>query len=283
MHTPPSDAAAGLLCYTSSPSPAITTRALRKVAHANRRLLGASRCCPHSPRGGRRGGGSRRRRLSAHLAGLARGPRGRWHGGLALLGRCGRRGGRGGATAAEDRRRRGGGGRGGGGGCCWRGALGNGALRPRQRHIGGARLGLATGRAEALLALVRSRSGFAAPGRCACSGRSGRASGTRSRRLAAASATGGGDALRWRALYVSRACPACLDAPGDFAARRSKHEAPLYLLCGACCRRESVIDKMRAAGATLDVTGVSGKPLYTQRGDRFVSEVAAAARRAGLG
>ena len=105
----------------------------------------------------------------------------------------------------------------------------------------------------------------------------------RSRRLAAASATGGGDALRWRALYVSRACPACLDAPGDFAARRSKHEAPLYLLCGACCRRESVIDKMRAAGATLDVTGVSGKPLYTQRGDRFVSEVAAAARRAGLG
>lgn len=82
--------------------------------------------------------------------------------------------------------------------------------------------------------------------------------------------------LKWRTLYLARCCRACLNRPGDYAVRRSKHDAPLCFLCSSCCKQNHVVRKLQREHATLDVTGLSGKILYTKNSCRFVSEVVAA-------
>ena len=72
----------------------------------------------------------------------------------------------------------------------------------------------------------------------------------------------------------------CIDAPGDFAVRRSRNDAPLCFLCSVCCKRDHVVGKLQRERATLDVTGLSGKALYTEKGSKFVSEVNAASNKA---
>lgn len=79
--------------------------------------------------------------------------------------------------------------------------------------------------------------------------------------------------LPWRALFLSRACRACLGAAGDFAVRRSAANAPQFFLCGRCAKHPAVVDRMQDARFTLDVTGLSGKPLYTKRESKFCSDV----------
>ncbi|KAL1530545.1 hypothetical protein AB1Y20_001446 [Prymnesium parvum] len=89
--------------------------------------------------------------------------------------------------------------------------------------------------------------------------------------------------LTWRKLYLSRCCPACLNERGDFGVRRSKHDAPMCFLCAACCKQPRVVLKLQQQRATLDVTGLSGRPLYTEKTNRFIGEVHTAAKKAGLG
>ena len=107
----------------------------------------------------------------------------------------------------------------------------------------------------------------------------------RSRRLQGRSVEA--SVLKWRALFLSRCCPACLNVPGDFAVRRSSMEAPQCFLCSRCCKTERVVKKLQDMRATLDVTGLSGKALYTSRkgvpGSKFCSEVHMAAKQAGFG
>ena len=80
--------------------------------------------------------------------------------------------------------------------------------------------------------------------------------------------------LPWRSLYVSRACRACLCVAGDFAVRRCSSAAPHAFLCGRCAKASAVVERLRRSEATLDVTGLSGRPLYTRKADRFCSDVA---------
>ena len=86
--------------------------------------------------------------------------------------------------------------------------------------------------------------------------------------------------FRWRALFAAKTCRECAGAPGDFAIRRGKHEHPLFYLCGRCCKAPAVVAKLQARKLTLDVTGLSGKPLYTRRGDSFAASVSASSEDA---
>ena len=55
--------------------------------------------------------------------------------------------------------------------------------------------------------------------------------------------------------------------------RAQSNDAPACFMCASCCKREAIVARMQRVGMTLDVTGISGKPLYTRRGDRFCSDV----------
>ena len=79
--------------------------------------------------------------------------------------------------------------------------------------------------------------------------------------------------FKWRAVYISRACRACLRNPGEFAARRQPHAAPSLLLCRRCAKAAPVVDQLRARGMGLDVTSLQGKPLFTAKQSRFCSDV----------
>ena len=74
-------------------------------------------------------------------------------------------------------------------------------------------------------------------------------------------------------LYAAKACRECANLPGDFAIRRSKHSHPEFYLCSRCCKAPAVVCKLQAQRLTLDVTGLSGKPLYTRRESKFCSEI----------
>ena len=76
-------------------------------------------------------------------------------------------------------------------------------------------------------------------------------------------------------LYAAKACRECANLPGDFAIRRSKHSHPEFYLCSRCCKAPVVVCKLQAQRLTLDVTGLSGKPLYTKKGDSFSASVSA--------
>ena len=77
----------------------------------------------------------------------------------------------------------------------------------------------------------------------------------------------------WRSLFVQRVCRACMTSAGDFAARLDSKGAPALFLCGVCAKESAVVEKLQLLGATLDVTGLSGKPLYTRRQSAFCSDV----------
>ena len=102
----------------------------------------------------------------------------------------------------------------------------------------------------------------------------------------------------WRALYAARSCRECASMQGDFAIRRWKHAPEFYraypgsnmaapcrhetqplplpvAVCGRCCKAPLVVRKLQERKLTLDVTGLSGKPLYTKRADSFSAAVSA--------
>ena len=79
----------------------------------------------------------------------------------------------------------------------------------------------------------------------------------------------------WRALYAARSCRECASMQGDFAIRRWKNSHPEFYLCGRCCKAPPVVRKLQERKLTLDVTGLSGKPLYTKRADSFSAAVSA--------
>lgn len=80
-------------------------------------------------------------------------------------------------------------------------------------------------------------------------------------------------AMPWRSLFLSRSCRACFGAAGDFAVRTISSGAPLFFLCGRCAKEGRVVEGLQRLRATLDVTGLSGKPLYTRRESKFCSEI----------
>ena len=82
-----------------------------------------------------------------------------------------------------------------------------------------------------------------------------------------------GAELPWRACFINRACRTCLTAAGDFAVRRTDAGAPRFYLCRVCAKQARVVERLQLERATLDVTGLSGKPLYSRNESRFCSEV----------
>ena len=99
----------------------------------------------------------------------------------------------------------------------------------------------------------------------------------RSRRLQ----QGGGrlaSELPWRKLFLDRSCHGCMRAVGDFAVRSGRHGAAMFHLCGPCAKQQRVHERLVASDACLDVTGRSGKPLYTKKGSSFCAEVSAASK-----
>ena len=86
--------------------------------------------------------------------------------------------------------------------------------------------------------------------------------------------------LKWRTLFVLKSCPGCIAKPGDFAVRTMSQGAPLCFLCAECCKADHIVQKLQRQKATLDVTGLSGKALYTRRGSKFANDVHEAAKRA---
>ena len=79
--------------------------------------------------------------------------------------------------------------------------------------------------------------------------------------------------LPWRAVFVARSCRHCMAAPGDYAVRGYAGGAPKLFLCGHCARESVVVAHLQRLRATIDVTGLSGKPLYTKKQNKFCAEV----------
>ena len=86
--------------------------------------------------------------------------------------------------------------------------------------------------------------------------------------------------LPWRSLFISKACRACLTKPGDFAARTPDAGAPRFFLCAACAKSARVVERLQRSNFTLDVTGLSGKPLFTAKESRFCAEVSKLSKEA---
>lgn len=84
--------------------------------------------------------------------------------------------------------------------------------------------------------------------------------------------------LPWRTLYVKKSCRSCMARPGDFAVRGIDGGAPHCFLCARCAKLDENHQRLRASRATLDVTGLSGKPLYTKRQSKFCADVSQASK-----
>ena len=73
---------------------------------------------------------------------------------------------------------------------------------------------------------------------------------------------------------------ACFAAPGDFAIRAGgAHAAPSFFLCGACCKAERTVQRLQRGRFTIDVTGLSGRPLYSRSKSKFCADVSKYATR----
>ena len=84
----------------------------------------------------------------------------------------------------------------------------------------------------------------------------------------------------WRHLLLKHACRACFAAPGDFAIRAGgAHAAPSFFLCGACCKAERTVQRLQRGRFTIDVTGLSGRPLYSRSKSKFCADVSKYATR----
>ena len=79
-------------------------------------------------------------------------------------------------------------------------------------------------------------------------------------------------ATPWRRLYLGHSCACCLDV-GDFCARATSNSHARFLLCGQCARCEAGRALLVPDNLKLDVTGLSGKALYTARADRFCASM----------
>ena len=79
--------------------------------------------------------------------------------------------------------------------------------------------------------------------------------------------------LVWRSVFRARACRACYDAVGDFAVRDNGGRGHAECLLCALCAKAKAVPLLQRRGLSLDVTGLSGKPLYSAKGDRFCAEV----------
>lgn len=82
-----------------------------------------------------------------------------------------------------------------------------------------------------------------------------------------------GAMLPWRACFIAHICKGCQTHPGDFAVRSDSKGSPSCYLCRECAKATHIVQRLRCANATLDVTGLSGKPLYTRTQSKFCSEV----------
>ena len=80
-------------------------------------------------------------------------------------------------------------------------------------------------------------------------------------------------ALPWRSLFVARACRACMATPGDFAVRTQDAGAPRCFLCARCAKEPQTVQRLQSRNLLLDVSGLSGKPLYRPSESKFCSEV----------
>jgi hypothetical protein len=84
----------------------------------------------------------------------------------------------------------------------------------------------------------------------------------------------------WRNVFVARACRACMAAAGDFAVRTPDAGAPRFFLCSRCAKSPRTVERMQQLSLTLDVTGLSGKPLYTGKQSKFAAEVSKLSKQA---
>jgi len=87
-----------------------------------------------------------------------------------------------------------------------------------------------------------------------------------------------GARLPWRACFVQRICRSCMECAGDFAVRGIDGGAPRFFLCRSCAKSGTVVERLQQTRATLDVTGLSGRPLYSKFQSRFCSEVSKLSR-----
>lgn len=85
--------------------------------------------------------------------------------------------------------------------------------------------------------------------------------------------------LAWRPVFVSKACRACVRAAGDYAVRISSSSAPCLFLCGKCAKEQRVVALLQVKHLTLDVTGLSGRPLYTKKQSKFCADVSKASAK----
>jgi hypothetical protein len=87
----------------------------------------------------------------------------------------------------------------------------------------------------------------------------------------------------WRRLYLRHGCIACC-AVGDFCARETSNSHARFLLCGPCARSDVGRQRLVPGNLKLDLTGLSGKPLYTRRADPFCAAMhAEGVKRRGRG
>ena len=86
--------------------------------------------------------------------------------------------------------------------------------------------------------------------------------------------------LQWRRVFIARACRACMTVPGDFAVRTPDAGAPRCFLCSRCAKRPQIVQRLQQHNLTLDVTGLSGKPLYTGKESKFAAEVSKLSKEA---
>ncbi|KAJ1634443.1 hypothetical protein T492DRAFT_865120 [Pavlovales sp. CCMP2436] len=87
----------------------------------------------------------------------------------------------------------------------------------------------------------------------------------------------------WRRQYLTHACICCC-VIGDFCARETSNSHARFILCGPCARSEGGQARLVPGNLKLDITGLSGRPLYTARGDRFCAAMhAEGVKRRGRG
>ena len=79
--------------------------------------------------------------------------------------------------------------------------------------------------------------------------------------------------LSWRNVFVARACRGCMAVPGDFAVRTVDAGAPRCFLCARCAKKPQIVQRLQRHSLTLDVTGLSGRPLYNGKESKFAAEV----------
>lgn len=86
--------------------------------------------------------------------------------------------------------------------------------------------------------------------------------------------------LPWRNVFIARSCRACMTNAGDFAVRTPDAGAPRCFLCATCAKQSRTVERMQRHNLTLDVTGLSGKPLYRPKESKFASDVSKLAKEA---